>query len=97
MECEPLQLHTWVFDQPGDRRYSRLTNVFAYSCRLNNIECTVHQLLPPEPVKGKRMAYISNHHKLRAWAEWLAQQPDGQHLLISDSDMICIRRPRRTS
>lgn len=93
MTCEPLQLHTWVFDQPGNDCYARLTRVFAYSCELNQIDCTVHRLPPPTPIEDRKLGFVSNHYKLRAWAEWLGDQPDGQHLLISDSDMICIRRP----
>ncbi len=85
-------VHTWVFDRNRDHRYSQLTTVFARSCADQGLPCTVHTMPVPE-LQGRPHWASSNHYKLKEWTDWLWTQPDGQLVLISDSDMFCVRSP----
>jgi hypothetical protein len=87
-------VHTWVFDRDQDHRYSQLTTVYARSCADQGVPCTVHTMPVPE-LQGRPHWASSNHYKLKEWTDWLWQQPDGQLVLISDSDMFCVRAPER--
>ena len=87
-----MHVHTWVFSRNNNQQYPRMTAVFKHSCEKQGLPCTVHEM--PTPPRTNRIIWADdNHFKLMEWARVVTEATPGDLLLISDSDMMCMKLP----
>jgi hypothetical protein len=81
-----------VFDYGNKERYAKLVRVWRKSIELNCPSAEIHvaEIAPPTETKRK-IGLSSNWHKFKLWQRFIAEQPDGEHVILMDVDMVVLQ------
>jgi len=82
-----MRIFTVVFDRPGQKKYSRLLNVFLKSCaaKMPNVEVDVLRIKGPDTMTlGHRVACEDNTEKLAFWVDYIKKAKEPVALMDCD-------------
>jgi hypothetical protein len=87
-----MNIATVYFDWPGVTTYRKLLDVYLYSLSRHMADVPVDILMPGvlSNTLGRKAGLANNMQKMFAWQTYLARQPDGRQILMTDCDLLVL-------